>query len=202
MCWLLVVFESIMLHSILLGEEIWNLFPEKYMCLEADERSFLQDKHFKLRVLFCSNDEHLNGELYFSYGPWYVLLFMMIGMTDAGWFSCHWSDDVFNIEILFYKTSKAFDKFCWSIAILLVYHLCHRVICLAGRSSSVSGFIGLWRLIVLVVFLSFGWQHLFLDGMRRARMDSCLELLMSFFSCLFCSQKEQESSLDLVIVHD
>ena len=64
-----VIFESIMLHSILLGEEIWSLFPERYMCLEADERSFLQDKHFKLRVLFCSNDEHLNGELYFSYGP-------------------------------------------------------------------------------------------------------------------------------------
>jgi hypothetical protein len=103
-----VIFESIMLHSILLGEEIWSLFPERYMCLEADEHSLLQDKHFELRVLFCSNNEHLNGELFFLCGPWYVLLFMMIGMTDAGWFSCHWSDDVFNIEILFYKTSKAF----------------------------------------------------------------------------------------------
>jgi hypothetical protein len=44
-------------------------FRKKYMCLEADECSLLQDKHFELRVLFCSNNEHLNGELFFLCGP-------------------------------------------------------------------------------------------------------------------------------------
>ncbi len=111
--------------------------------------------------------------------------FMMTGMTAAGWFGCHGSDDMFNIEILFYKSLVILDEL-WNNDKLLVYHLCHCVICLAGRSSNVGGSIGLWRLMVLVVFLSFlndsisfGWNF------EGKECEKCMDGLMHWIADLF-----------------
>jgi hypothetical protein len=41
-----------MLDLFLFDKEMWSLFPEKYMCLEADEHALLQDKHIELSVSF------------------------------------------------------------------------------------------------------------------------------------------------------